>query len=49
MMQLPSSDKIVFVSGAPPVGAEKARNCGDRQFTARLSIVMRTLRSSSII
>ncbi|MGK7755170.1 conjugal transfer protein TraG [Roseovarius sp. C03] len=36
MMQLPTSDEIVLVSGAPPVRAKKARYYEDRQFKARI-------------
>jgi len=36
MMQLPPSDEIVLVSGAPPVRAKKARYYEDRQFKARI-------------
>ncbi|VVT24734.1 conjugal transfer protein TraG [Rhizobium sp. EC-SD404] len=36
MMQLPSSDEIVLVSGAPPVRAKKARYYEDRQFKSRI-------------
>jgi len=36
MMQLPSADEIVLVSGAPPVRAKKARYYEDRQLTARI-------------
>ncbi len=36
MMQLPSSDEIVLVSGAPPVRANKARYYEDRQFNPRI-------------
>jgi type IV secretion system protein VirD4 len=36
MMQLPPTDEIVLVSGAPPVRAKKARYYEDRQFKARI-------------
>ncbi len=36
MMQLPPSDEIVLVSGAPPVRAKRARYYEDRQFKARI-------------
>jgi len=36
MMQLPPSDEIVLVSGAPPVRSKKARYYEDRQFKARI-------------
>jgi len=36
MMQLPPSDEIVLVSGAPPVRAKKARYYEDRQFKSRI-------------
>lgn len=36
MMQLPSSDEIVLVSGAPPVRAKKARYYEDRQLKPRI-------------
>lgn len=36
IMQLPSSDEIVLVSGAPPVRAMKARYYEDRQLKARI-------------
>ncbi|WP_227268119.1 IncP-type conjugal transfer protein TraG, partial [Roseobacter weihaiensis] len=36
MMQLPPTDEIVLVSGAPPVRAEKARYYADPQFKARI-------------
>ncbi|AEO47307.1 conjugal transfer coupling protein TraG [Rhodospirillum rubrum F11] len=35
IMQLPPTDEIVMVSGAPPVRARKARYYEDRRFTAR--------------
>lgn len=37
MMQLPPTDEIVLVSGAPPVRAEKARYYADPQFKARIA------------
>ncbi len=37
MMQLPSTDEIILVSGAPPVRAEKARYYTDPQFKARIA------------
>ncbi|MEM8821360.1 MAG: conjugal transfer protein TraG [Pseudomonadota bacterium] len=37
MMQLPPTDEIVLVSGAPPVRAEKARYYTDPQFKARIA------------
>jgi type IV secretion system protein VirD4 len=36
VMQLPATDELVLVSGAPPVRARKFRNFKDRRFTARL-------------
>ncbi|MEO3431885.1 conjugal transfer protein TraG [Inquilinus sp. CAU 1745] len=36
MMQLPSADEIVLVSGAPPIRAKKARYYEDRQLKARI-------------
>jgi len=36
MMQLPPSDEVVLVSGAPPVRAKKARYYEDRRFKARI-------------
>ena len=36
MMQLPPSDEVVLVSGAPPVRAKKARYYEDRQLKARI-------------
>jgi len=36
MMQLPPTEEIVLVSGAPPVRAKKARYYEDRQFKARI-------------
>ncbi|WP_299211528.1 conjugal transfer protein TraG [uncultured Tateyamaria sp.] len=37
MMQLPPTDEIVLVSGAPPVRAEKARYYAHPQFKARIA------------
>ena len=37
MMQLPPTDEIVLVSGAPPVRAEKARYYADPQFKSRIA------------
>lgn len=37
VMQLPSSDEIVMVSGAPPVRAKKLRYFKDGNFTSRVS------------
>ena len=37
MMQLPPTEEIVLVSGAPPVRAEKARYYTDPQFRARIA------------
>jgi len=36
MMQLPPTNEIVLISGAPPVRAKKARYFEDRQFKARI-------------
>ncbi|MGB3165719.1 MAG: type IV secretory system conjugative DNA transfer family protein, partial [Alteraurantiacibacter sp.] len=36
MMQLPSTDEIVLISGAPPIRAQKARYYEDRQLNARI-------------
>ena len=36
VMQLPASDEIVMVSGAPPVQAKKIRYYKDRNFTRRI-------------
>ena len=36
MMQLPSTDEIVLISGAPPIQAQKARYYEDRQLNARI-------------
>ena len=37
MMQLPPTDEIVLVSGAPPVRVEKARYYADPQLKARIA------------
>jgi len=36
VMQLPSDDEVVLVSGTPPIRAKKMRYYEDRRFTARL-------------
>ena len=36
IMQLPASDELVLVSGAPPIRASKFRYFEDRRFSARL-------------
>ena len=36
MMQLPSTDEVVLISGAPPIRAQKARYYEDRQLNARI-------------
>jgi type IV secretion system protein VirD4 len=36
MMQLPSSDEVVLISGAPPIRAQKARYYEDMQLNARI-------------
>ena len=35
-MQLPSTDEVVLISGAPPIRAKKARYFEDRQLNARI-------------